>query len=219
MHLAYQIIMTNFIPIFPLALVVFPGEQLNLHIFEPRYKQLIRECFAEAKPFGIPSVINNAVAELGTLVEITEIVTLYEDGKLDVRTRGIQIFRILEVISTIPDKMYSGAIVNYPSIIEKRRPLLMKEVVQRIRDLHQILKVKKDFVKNDEDLTGYDIAHHAGLSIEEEYEFMGLFHEFQRLEYLNRHLKKILPMVSGIENLKEKIQLNGHFKELKGFTL
>lgn len=211
--------MTNFIPIFPLSIVVFPGEQLNLHIFEPRYKQLITECFAEAKPFGIPSVIKNTIGELGSLVEITEIVTVYEDGKIDVRTKGLQLFRILEVITTIPDKLYSGAIVNYPSNVEKKHSLLMKEVLKGIRELHQILKVKKDFVKNDEDLTGYDIAHHAGLSIEEEYEFLGLFHEFQRLEYLHRHLKKILPMVSGIENLKEKIQLNGHFKELKGFTL
>ena len=44
--------MTNFIPIFPLNLVVYPGEKLNLHIFEPRYKQLIRECHANGNPLG-----------------------------------------------------------------------------------------------------------------------------------------------------------------------
>ena len=69
--------MTNFIPIFPLSIVVFPGEQLNLHIFEPRYKQLIRECAEQQKPFGIPSVIENNVQELGTLVEIKEIRKVY----------------------------------------------------------------------------------------------------------------------------------------------
>ncbi len=62
--------MTNFIPIFPLGLVVFPGEQLNLHIFEPRYKQLIQECKAADKPFGIPAVIKNAMPEMGTLVRV-----------------------------------------------------------------------------------------------------------------------------------------------------
>jgi hypothetical protein len=67
--------MTNFIPIFPLALVVYPGEELNLHIFEPRYKQLIKECFEQKKNFGIPSVLNEKMADLGTLVEIGEIVT------------------------------------------------------------------------------------------------------------------------------------------------
>ena len=55
--------MTNFIPIFPLELVVYPGEKLNLHIFEDRYKQLISECYKERKPFGIPPVIKNKIAE------------------------------------------------------------------------------------------------------------------------------------------------------------
>ena len=65
--------MTNFIPIFPLEIVVFPGEQLNLHIFEPRYKQLITECFEKKKPFGIPAVIDNKLKEFGTLISIKEI--------------------------------------------------------------------------------------------------------------------------------------------------
>jgi Lon protease-like protein len=65
--------MTNFIPIFPLALVVYPGEKLNLHIFEPRYKQLIIECFHAKKTVGIPVVMNNKLSEKGTLMEVIEI--------------------------------------------------------------------------------------------------------------------------------------------------
>ncbi len=65
--------MTNFIAIFPLAIVVYPGEELNLHIFEPRYKQLINECHAAKKPFGIPSVLKNNITELGTLADIIEV--------------------------------------------------------------------------------------------------------------------------------------------------
>ena len=53
--------MTNFIPIFPLGIVVYPGEMLNLHIFEPRYKELIKDCHQQKKPFGIPAVFNNRV--------------------------------------------------------------------------------------------------------------------------------------------------------------
>ena len=101
--------MINFIPIFPLALVVYPGEELNLHIFEPRYKELITECFAEAKPFGIPTVLEEGVAETGTMVEITEIVQVYEDGRMDIKTRGIRVFQVLELIESIPDKLFSGA--------------------------------------------------------------------------------------------------------------
>lgn len=65
--------MTNFISIFPLGIVVYPGEQLNLHVFEPRYKQLISACIAEQKPFGIPVVINKKIMEYGTLVQIKKV--------------------------------------------------------------------------------------------------------------------------------------------------
>jgi Lon protease-like protein len=208
--------MTNFIPIFPLGIVVFPGEDLNLHIFEPRYKQLITDCFAEAKPFGIPTVLKDGISERGTLVEVKEIVEVYDDGKMDIKTKGISVFRILEIVKSIPDKLYSGAIVNYPPNEETKKVLLLRLVVKSIRDLHSILKLNKEFKKPDDELLSYDIAHHAGLSLEEEYEFLGLFREDHRLEYLKRHLQKVLPVVSEMEALKEKIKLNGHFKNLSG---
>ena len=208
--------MTNFIPIFPLGIVVFPGEKLNLHIFEPRYKQLITDCFAESKPFGMPTVLKSGVSEYGTLLEVIEIVEIYEDGKMDIRTEGSAVFRILEMVKTLPDKLYSGAIVNYPVNIERVHESLQKAVVTALHELHTILQLKKDFKKPDDLLTSYDMAHHAGLSLEDEYELLSLFREDQRLEYLKRHLAKVLPVVSEMESLKEKIKLNGHFKNLSG---
>lgn len=211
--------MINFVPIFPLNIVVYPGEQLNLHIFEERYKQLIQECYAEAKPFGIPTVLNQGMADMGTLVEITEIAEVYDDGKMNIRTKGKSVFRILEVIKTVPDKLYSGAIVNYPENNDNKNINMMRRVIAGIRELHNLLKVSKEFHKPDEELMSYDIAHHAGLSLEEEYELLGLLREDQRLEYLKRHLNKVIPVIAGAEVLKERIKMNGHFKELKGFNL
>ncbi len=210
--------MINFIPIFPLAIVVFPGESLNLHIFEPRYKQLITDCFTEKKPFGIPGVIQSKVAEMGTLVEIEEIVAIHEDGKMDIKTKGIKVFSILELVKSIPDKLYSGAIVSYPENDTTNQTLLIKKLLASIFELHRLLEVKKDFKKTSSELLSYDLAHHAGLSLEEEYELLGLFEEKFRIEYIKRHLSKVLPIISDMEKLKEKIQLNGHFKELKGFN-
>lgn len=207
--------MTNFIPIFPLGIVVYPGEHLNLHIFEPRYKQLITECYAEGKPFGIPPVLKNGIGEMGTLAKVIEIVEIYEDGKMDVKTEGLQVFRILEVVKSLPDKLYSGAIVNYPPNTLNHKILLLKWVVKNIRELHKMLKLSKDFKKTDADLTSYDMAHHAALSIEEEYELLSLLREDQRLEYLKLHLQKVLPVVTEMELLKDRIKLNGHFKNLK----
>jgi len=209
--------MTNFIPIFPLGIVVYPGENLNLHIFEPRYKQLIKECNENKKPFGIPAVIDNRLQDYGTVVRIKEITTAYENGEMDIKTEGEKVFRILEVIKEIPDKLYSGAIVNYPANHEQGSAEVMRRVVNSIKELYKLLKVQKDFKKEDAQLNTYDIAHHVGLSLQEEYEFLNLLHERQRQEYLKRHLAKIIPTVAQMESLKEKVKLNGHFKNLEGF--
>ena len=208
--------MTNFVPIFPLNVIVYPGESLHLHIFEPRYKQLIHECHQEKKPFGIPSVLDNKVQEYGSIVEITEMTKLYDNGEMDIKTKGIKVFRILELVTEIPEKLYSGAIVNYPDNYEKGVPELMQKVMNSIRELHQLIKVDKDFKKADQELTSYEVAHHIGLSPEEEYELLQLLDERQRQEYLKRHLTKVIPMLAGMELLKEKIKLNGHFKNLGG---
>ncbi len=213
--ISYCYTMTNFIPIFPLGIVVYPGENLNLHIFEPRYKQLINECHTEKKSFGIPPIVNSNMNEMGTLVEITEITTTYDNGEMDIKTRGVKVFRVLEIIKQVPDKLFSGAIVNYPDNIEDEgQKDLMRKVVNGIRELHRLLKVQKEFTKPDEELNSYDIAHHAGLSLEEEYELLGLLQEVQRQEYLKRHLSKVLPVIAEMEQLKDKIKLNGHFKNL-----
>lgn len=209
--------MTNFIPIFPLGIVVYPGEKLNLHIFEPRYKQLISECHTAKKPFGIPTVIENKVQDYGSLVEITELSKQHDNGEMDIKTKGVKIFRILEVIKEVPDKLYSGAIVNYPDTYEKGNPDVMRKVMSSIRELHRILNVSKDFKKNDSEMSAYEVAHHIGLSLEEEYELLGLLDERQRQEYLKRHLNKVIPLISEMEQLKEKIKMNGHFKNLGGF--
>lgn len=211
--------MTNFIPIFPLGIVVYPGEELNLHIFEPRYRQLINECSEQGKPFGIPTVIENRLQDFGSLVEITEVVKVHENGEMDIRTRGQRVFRILEVIRSIPDKLYSGAIVNYPDNSERGNMEQMRAVMAGLRELHRVMNLNKNFAKPDEQLRVYDVAHHAGLSLEEEYELLGLLDERQRQEYLKRHLAKVLPMLAGLEQLKEKVKLNGHFKNLEGFDL
>lgn len=206
--------MTNFIPIFPLGIVVYPGEQLNLHIFEPRYKQLVTECIRDQKPFGIPAVINKKVNEFGTLVHIESVEKQYDNGELDIKTKGLKVFRILEVIREVPDKLYAGAIVNYPENHLRSNRNLQKQVLAAVRELHQILQVSKSFPQADEQLHAYDIAHHAGLSLEEEYEMLHLFQELQRLEYLKRHLAKVIPMMMEMERLKDRVQLNGHFRNL-----
>src|SRR5947207_14352531 len=135
---------------------------------------------------------------------------------MDISTRGSRIFRILEVIKEVPDKLYCGAIVNEPGTKEEGNREVMRKVINSIRELHKLLKIDNNFEKKDEDLKAYDVAHHVGLSLQEEYEMLHLLDERQQQEYLKRHLTKVIPVVAEMEQLKGKIKLNGHFKNLSG---
>ena len=95
----------------------------------------------------------------------------------------------------------------------------MRQVLSAVRLMHKLLKVEKTFNKPVGTLKSYDVAHHAGLSLKQEYELLGMERENQRLEFLNQHLSQILPTVMEMESLKQKIQMNGHFKKIPGVEL
>ena len=110
-------------------------------------------------------MIDDKINEIGTLVQVKEISQVYEDGKMDIKTEGLEVFSMLEIIKELPDKLYSGAIVNYPDNNEKGNRVLMQSIVKAIKELHKLLKIEKKFKKPDEELWSYDVAHHAGLSL------------------------------------------------------
>lgn len=211
--------MDELTPIFPLETVVYPGEALNLHIFEPRYKELINDCAETKQPFGIPAVVNRQLGKLGTLVELEDISNVQPNGEMDIRTKAIKIFRVTRLVKLFPGKLYSGAVVEFPPNELQAEKKLLRAVLSGVKQLHAFLDVKKKFSRAGAGLASYDVAHHAGLSLAQEYELLGLFDERARLEYLRRHLERVLPVVSQMESLKEKIQLNGHFKNLPGFDV
>ena len=210
--------MTFFLPVFPLELVVYPGEKLNLHIFEPRYRQLIIECHEKNIPFGIPAVMEKKPTELGTLVHLKEIVKVYEDGKMDIKTEGQSVFHVLEYVKEIPDKLYSGAIVtSVPNFLNGSKAM-MKRILDDIRTLFRELGIEKAFGKSEEMLMSFDVAHHIGMSIEDEYQLLEYENELHRQEYIKRHLQRLLSTLKDVSALKERVKLNGHFKDLSGFN-
>jgi len=85
------------LPLFPLDLVLLPGVPLPLHVFEPRYKEMIAECLDEKKPFGVVRASSNGVAEIGCTAEIIEVTKRYDDGRMDILTRGVERFEVLQV--------------------------------------------------------------------------------------------------------------------------
>ena len=99
------------LPFFPLQSIFFPGETVPLHIFEPRYKQLIADCRANAMTFGIPVFINN-IMEYGTEIQLVEVVNTYEGGEMDVVGVARQVFKIITFENQMEDKLYAGGLVE-----------------------------------------------------------------------------------------------------------
>jgi hypothetical protein len=85
------------IPLFPLNMVLFPGNSLPLHIFEDRYKQMIRRSMDDRTPFGIVLATDDGLARIGCTAEVVQLLKTYDDGRMDIETVGLFPFRINEI--------------------------------------------------------------------------------------------------------------------------
>src|SRR5215467_9802497 len=95
-------VMPNTLPLFPLNLVLLPGADLPLHIFEPRYRQMVRECLDAQTPFGMLLALPNGIAGTGCSAEILEVTKRYPDGRSDILTVGRSPFRVVELFNDEP---------------------------------------------------------------------------------------------------------------------
>ena len=101
-----------FLPLFPLNAVVFPKEKFNLHIFEPRYKELISHIQAEDRRFGLVPVMNGQPSEWATILHLDSIETTYPDGSMDIKTTGSHCVRILEFFKQAPNASWPAGVVT-----------------------------------------------------------------------------------------------------------
>jgi Lon protease-like protein len=85
------------IGLFPLGIVLLPTEQVPLHIFEPRYRELVGESLSDGRPFGIVYGDDDGLREVGTRATVVEVVDRFEDGRLNVIVEGTSRFRLLEL--------------------------------------------------------------------------------------------------------------------------
>src|SRR5713226_10172925 len=90
------------IPLFPLEVVLFPGTPLPLHIFEPRYKLMVRRCLENHEIFGVSLTRSEGIAPVGCAAEVVQIVKKYEDGRMDILTVGKSAYRVSEVFDEQP---------------------------------------------------------------------------------------------------------------------
>lgn len=204
--------MDHQIPLFPLKLVAFPGEQLNLHIFEPRYKQLIGDILSTKGTFGI-AVYLDKLMPFGTEVALEEVSKVYEDGRMDIKTRGKRTFEILSFENPMKDKLYAGGNVvffdNDPRVGENQ----YAEFIFYLKELFRLMEYQTEIVPLR--LNSFTYVHKLGLKLAEEYELLLMTKESDRIRFLTTHMMKVIPIMRDIEVAKKKIQMNGHFKNLE----
>ena len=200
-----------YLPFFPLKLVAFPGEELNLHIFEPRYRQLLADVEQSGSSFGI-CVYLNEMSGFGTEVILEKVNKRYEDGRLDIQTRGLRPFKILSFDNPIHGKLYAGGAVSYLNDDPKFSEFLHHEFIFYLKEILHLLNYQGEF--DPEKVNSHFFTHKLGLKLEEELELLQIESESGRTEYLIKHLKRMIPVIKAVELAKEKIKLNGHFKHL-----
>ncbi len=200
-----------YLPLFPLKLVAFPGESLNLHIFEPRYKELLADVEEMNSSFGV-CVFTDKLTGFGTEVTLEEIYHRYDDGRLDIKTKGRRVFRLTTFDNPAPDKAYAGGKVEFFEDDMTTHERKQKEYAFYLKEMLRLLDHEVEF--DPMAVNSFSYAHKVGLTLEEELELLLISSELERLDYLIKHFNRMIPAFKAAESAKQKIRLNGHFKHL-----
>jgi Lon protease-like protein len=184
----------SLLSLFPLDLVLLPGVPLPLHIFEPRYKEMIAECLEQKKPFGIVRSSDEGVAGMGCTAEIVAVTKKYNDGRMDILTRGVQRFEVIEVhqeraflqaeISVVDDEPGRAAF----ELIEQAMRL-HKEIAQLAGAEPSEAEVGRDAAEN----LSYRLAGSLPLDLNFKQNLLSTLSETRRLEAVIAYLRAVLP--------------------------
>lgn len=200
------------LPLFPLGLVLYPEEELAIHIFEPKYRDLVRDCQNRDIPFGVVLFQDGKMSEVGCTARIGAVMTSNDDETRDIVVAGVSRFRILDVRH---ERAYLTADIE--SLVDEDHPV-SKEVrehliVQHIKLLELAGRGPTPSTYQEKESLSFFIAHNAGLSIDQKQRVLELAGEADRLAFLVDHLERFIPVVEEAESLREKVRSNGHFKD------
>lgn len=211
----------NIIPLFPLSLVACPCEPIALHIFEPRYMQMMGDLKVQAEPpwFGILLQDDKGLAEIGCAVEWTETVNEYPQGQMDIRTVGRQRFRVLRYIEGQP--YLRGEVVCFEDEAEALDVTLSKKVLALHDELVELAEAPALSLEERRDLSmlSFKMAHSSGLCVADKQRLMEMRRENQRLEMLGTHFGELIPKLRSARQIRERICQNGHFVKPPGIDL
>jgi ATP-dependent Lon protease len=198
------------LPIFPLELVLYPGETIPLHIFEPKYKAMVRECLSGDRSFGVLLVDGGELSEVGCIAQIREILKQYPDGRLDISVEGRERFRV-EEIDREHEFMRARVMVLEDTGDAVDRSVQQRVIAQHMRLLELAGREVSPSVYEGVDRVSFLIARNAGLTLTQKQSILEIPSETDRISYLVSFLESFIPHVERIDTLRKKVGSNGHF--------
>ncbi len=195
------------LPLFPLDVVLFPGSPLPLHIFEPRYKEMIAECRAQHRTFGVVRAVEQGLAEVGCTAEIITVVKEYPDGRLDLVTEGRKRFELLRVNQE--QSFLQAEVLMIDDEPGTPPPADTSRAIQLHSELLAIAGAKQDLSAADPSLLSFYLASSLPLDLDFKQKLLSLRSEPERLSLLIRYLETIIPNLRRATNAREKAGGNG----------
>jgi Lon protease-like protein len=187
--------------------VLFPGTSLPLHIFEPRYKELIGECLEEKRPFGIVRAKGEGIADVGCTAEIVEVTKKYPDGKLDIVTEGRDRFEVLEV-----DEQRSflrGDVFYFQDEAARASEAQIAHVVKLHGEILALAGTEQNLPQS-EDRISFHLAASLPLDLDFKQTLLEMRSEPQRVEAITKAFEAILPKLQRAMQARQKAGGNGH---------
>ena len=203
----YRINYVPLLPLFPLEVVLFPGAPLPLHIFEPRYKEMINECLEQKRPFGMVRVKENALAAIGCSATILNVIKKYEDGRFDIAAEGVQRF---EIESLNQERSYLQGEVTFfddePSQVGSEPK---EKLIQLHEQLFSILGQAAE-VERDAPSLSFHLASELPVDLDFKQALLEMKSEAERIETLTEYYRATIPKVEKTLQARERASGNGH---------
>lgn len=193
------------IPMFPLNMVVLPGETVKLHIYEERYKQLISDCLDNEAHFGIPFSVNGKVKTYGVEVSIKKVIKVFENGEMDIMVQGERVFTILDYSSTLKPKLYGAAVIQYEDEEMPKATHYLQELAMEYLSLSQNKMV--DYETFDA-VSLYDVANLLQLSVKEKYQLITIKTVDEKEKYLCNTFRQSICIFEKEVELKDRFIFN-----------
>lgn len=193
------------IPMFPLGILLLPGEVKNLHIFEERYKQLVSDCLSNDAHFGLPYISNKVIGDYGIEVKIVKVLKTYDSGELDILIEGVRIFKLIEYSSVLKPKLYGAGVIFYEDEITAVPSFRLQDSIKDYIWLAQQNSVPIDAYDN---ATIYNIARLLDLSHAEKYDLIKLKSVAEKELFLIQKIKLFTYILNAENKLQAKYVLN-----------